>query len=68
VPVGERGNAITSPCGYGQPGTPQGQIAGFPPVSSQQLIPQCEHLPQGSSFLKSSFVICYLIKLIDGIY
>jgi hypothetical protein len=58
VPVAERGKAITLFAGYGQPGTPQGQIAGLLSVSAQQLIPQLEHLPTGSNFLKSSFFIC----------
>jgi hypothetical protein len=44
-------------CGYGQLGTPHGQIAGSLPVSDQQLIPQVGHLPDGSSLRKSSLAM-----------
>jgi hypothetical protein len=55
------------PRGYGQPSTPQGQIAGSLFVSAQQLMPQCEHLPTGSSFLKSNAFIFDILKLSKGI-
>jgi len=58
-PTADRSNGRCGLWGYGQPGTPHGQIAGSLFVSDQQLMPQFGHFPVGSILRKSSLLISF---------